>query len=248
MPGAETRTAARRPSPAQLAMRGLRGAVHAARATRDLITLKPLRSWLRMHSYYDAQSLAELRRYATPLLSETRAIRELAGYDIGAWTYGCPTCRYQEFGDATLKVGKFCSIAPDVRIFLAGEHRTDAVATYPFDYMFADGGSLPRGQGCRGDVVIGNDVWVGDGVLILSGVRIGDGAIIAARAVVNKDVPPYAIVGGVPARLIRMRFPAETVEALLRIAWWDWPIERINSELGALTSGDVNSFVAAHGR
>lgn len=172
----------------------------------------------------------------------------LRGFDIGQWTYGVPDCRYQSYGTATLKIGKFCSIAPDVRIFLAGEHQTDCVTTYPFSHMFSSGRVLPQKNGSKGAVVIGNDVWIGDGVLILSGVKIGDGAVIAARAVVSQDVTPYSIVGGVPAKLIRMRFNPEVVTALLRISWWDWPLEKINREINALSSNDVAAFINAHKR
>ena len=191
--------------------------------------------------------MEQLRRYASPLLGETRRVSQLKLHDIGAWTYGSPDCRYQSFGTAKLKIGKFCSIAPDVRIFLAGEHPTTTVSTYPFAYMFKDGAALLRNNGSKGDVVIGNDVWIGDGALILSGVTIGDGAIIAARAVVTRDVSPYSITGGVPAKVIKMRFDPLTVERLLTIAWWDWPIEKINSELCSLTSDDLNGFLEKHG-
>jgi acetyltransferase-like isoleucine patch superfamily enzyme len=219
---------------------------HAAHLVKRLFSLRPLIRWVNIHQYYDAKSLQEMRRYASANLVETRSYPALSGYDIGAWTYGHPLCLYQSYGTATLKIGRYCSFAPDVKIFLAGEHRLDAVSTYPFDYMFADGKDIRRGSSAKGDVIIGNDVWLGDGALVLSGVRIGDGAVVAARAVVTKDVPPYAIVGGIPAKIIRMRFPPEIVTALLRIRWWDWPVEQINNELHALCDADVSSFVAAH--
>jgi acetyltransferase-like isoleucine patch superfamily enzyme len=198
-------------------------------------------------SQYDKRHMEQFRRYASPLLSETRRVSRLKLHEIGGWTYGIPDCRYQSFGTAKLKIGKFCSIAPDVRIFLAGEHATATVSTYPFAHMFKDGAKLPRDKGSKGDVVIGNDVWIGDGVLILSGVTIGDGAVIAARAVVTRDVKPYSVTGGVPAKVIKMRFDSLTVERLLRIAWWDWPIEKINAELCSLTSDDLSGFLEKHG-
>lgn len=187
----------------------------------------------------------ELRQYVTTHLAETRSYPQLSGYDIGALTYGRPSIIFSD-KKATVKIGKFCSIAGGVNIFLASEHDTDSVSTYSFESLFIDGKDLSRKSRTKGDIVIGNDVWIGDGVLILSGVRIGDGAVVAARAVVTKDVPPYAIVGGIPAKIIRMRFSPEIVAALLRISWWDWPLERINSELHALCDDDVVGFVAVH--
>jgi acetyltransferase-like isoleucine patch superfamily enzyme len=196
---------------------------------------------------YDEKYMKQFRRYATILLGETRQCPHLKSHEIGEWTYGSPDCRYQSFGNAKLKIGKFCSIAPDVRIFLGGEHATTTVSTYPFNYMFNDGVKLPRNNGSKGDVVICNDVWVGDGALILSGVTVGDGAVIAARAVVNRDVSPYSIVGGVPAKIIKMRFDQLTIKKLLKIAWWDWPIEKINDEIASLSSKNIHEFLLKHG-
>ena len=198
-------------------------------------------------NYYNKKYMEHFWKYATPLLRETRQCTHLKSHQIGAWTYGSPDCRYKSFGNAKLKIGKFCSIAPDVRIFLAGEHATTTVSTYPFNYMFHAGAKLPRNNGSKGDVVIGNDVWVGDGVLIISGVTIGDGAVIAARAVVTRDVAPYSIVGGVPAKIIKMRFDQLTIEGLLKVAWWDWPIEKINDEIESLSSQNLEDFLFKHG-
>ena len=197
-------------------------------------------------NYYDKKYMEQFRRYATPLLGETRQSPDLKSHEIGAWTYGSPICRYQSFANAKLKIGKFCSIAPDVRIFLAGEHPTTTVSTYPFNYMFNDGSKLPRNNGSKGDVVIGNDVWIGDGALILSGVTIGDGAVIAARAVVTRNVEPYSIVGGIPAKVIKMRFDQLTIERLLKVAWWDWSTEKINAEMALLSSENLHEFLFKH--
>ena len=94
----------------------------------------------------------------------------------------------------------------------------------------------------RGDIVIGNDVWIGYEAVILSGVTIGDGAIVAARSVVTRDVPPYTIVGGVPARPIRRRFDQETIDALLELRWWDWPLEKLSKSLRAIQAGDLEAL------
>jgi acetyltransferase-like isoleucine patch superfamily enzyme len=144
-------------------------------------------------------------------------------------------------------VGKFCSFAGEVLILRGHEHRIDWVSTYPFGIAFPDRKDLPFPGRTKGDVVIGHDVWVGTGALILSGVTIGNGAVIGARSVVTRDVPPYAVVGGVPAQVIKFRFDAATIEALQRLAWWDWPEDKIKEALPLLMSADVHGFLARYG-
>jgi virginiamycin A acetyltransferase len=95
----------------------------------------------------------------------------------------------------------------------------------------------------KGDIVIGNDVWIGYDAIIMAGVHIGDGAIIGTRAVVTKDVPPYTIVGGVPAKEIRRRFEAETISKLLKLQWWDWPVEKIRESIPYITNGDIERLI-----
>lgn len=163
------------------------------------------------------------------------------GYRIGHSTYGRPRVRFPESGEA-LSIGCYGSIADGVELLLGGNHRTDWVTTYPFPAL---PGLWPEASGhagfhaSGGPITIGHDVWIGSGAMILSGVTIGHGAVIAARSVVTKDVRPYAIVGGNPAREIRRRFDDATVEQLLEIAWWDWPRERVVAALPALMSGDI---------
>lgn len=166
-------------------------------------------------------------------------------YAIGRHSYG--DLKVHHWGEAaTLKIGAFCSIAGDVRIFLGGEHRTDWVTTFPFSELWEQQAGASAGHPhTRGDVIIGNDVWIGNQALILSGVRIGDGAVIGARAVVTKDVPPYAIIAGNPARLVRYRFAPDVVERLTRIAWWNWDDERIGALLPLMLSNAVEAFLAA---
>lgn len=176
-----------------------------------------------------------------------KALAERRGFTIGDFSYGRPKVRFPESG-AKLEIGRYCSIADGVEILLGGNHRLDFVTTYPFGAMT---GVWPEAAGrddfhaSKGDVTIGHDVWLGSQCMILSGVSIGIGAVIAARAVVPKDVPPYAIVGGNPAKVIRMRFDEATVARLLASRWWDLPRERVAALIPLLQGADVEGFLRA---
>jgi virginiamycin A acetyltransferase len=148
-----------------------------------------------------------------------------------------------------LVIGKFCAIARGVKFIMNGaNHQMNGISTYPF-FIFGNGweGARPAEHELpyKGDTVIGNDVWIGYDALIQPGVTIGDGAIIAARSVVTADVPPYAIVGGNPARVVRQRFDADSVRRLLALAWWDRPAEWISSHLDLVRGGDIGTLEAA---
>ena len=121
----------------------------------------------------------------------------------------------------------------------------NSLSTYPFPIFFEEWGldvkDITSAWDNKGDIVIGNDVWIGYEAVIMAGVTIGDGAIIGARAVVTKDVPPYTIVGGVPAKQIRKRFSDETISELLNLKWWDWPIEKISRNIELIKSGNLSS-------
>lgn len=141
-----------------------------------------------------------------------------------------------------LIIGKFCSIACGAKfIFNSANHTLSSVSTYPFPIFFEEWGlnikDVAAAWDNKGDIIIGNDVWIGYEAVILAGVTVGDGAIIGTRAVVTKDVPPYTIVGGVPAKPIRKRFNNETLDELLKIRWWDWPEEKIARNIQAIQSG-----------
>lgn len=151
-----------------------------------------------------------------------------------------------DFAKVKLIIGKFCAIAAKTRFIMTGDHKLDAISTYPFP-IFQQGWEtvfnifdLP----VKGDIIVGNDVWFGYDCLIKGGVKIGDGAIIATRAVVVKDVPPYAIVAGNPAKVVKMRFDDKTIERLLRISWWNWDIEKINRHLTLICNLDVDRLEA----
>lgn len=155
---------------------------------------------------------------------------------------------YPENGDKLI-IGRFTAIASGVRFIMNGAtHKTDGFSTYPFS-LFGQGWEAPSSGADtptpKGDTVIGNDVWIGYQAVIMPGVRIGDGAIITARAVVTQDVPPYAVVGGVPATLIRTRFTEEVIAALLDLAWWNWDAAKITRNRAAITSADLGALQAA---
>ena len=151
---------------------------------------------------------------------------------------------HYEINHDRLIIGKFCSIACGARFILnSANHTLKSLSTYPFPLFFEewelDRKNVARSWDNKGDIVIGNDVWIGYEAIILSGVTIGDGAIIASRAVVTEDVPPYTIVGGVPAKAIKKRFSEQTISHLLKIKWWDWTKERIAQNIDAIQSGNI---------
>lgn len=159
-------------------------------------------------------------------------------YDVGRDSYGSP--RIFSWGErSTLKVGKFCSIAEEVKIFLGGNHRSDWVTTFPFSALWPSATHITGHPATRGDVVIGHDVWIGYGATILSGVTIGNGAVIGAFSVVAKDVPPYSVVVGNPAKVVKKRFTEDKIEILQELRWWDWDNEKLIYAMESLLCSDV---------
>ena len=147
-----------------------------------------------------------------------------------------------------LMIGKFCSIACGAKfLFNSANHSLSSLSTYPFPIFYEEWGldrkNVAEAWDNKGDIVIGNDVWIGYEAVILAGVTVGDGAVIGARAMVTKDVPPYTIVGGVPAKPIRKRFSEETISEMLALKWWDWPKERIARNIPAIQSGRLDLLV-----
>jgi virginiamycin A acetyltransferase len=158
-------------------------------------------------------------------------------------------------GPERLVIGRYCAIASGVRFVMPGANHADmGPSTFPFG-IFGDPWAeltmdLVMGAPSRGDTVVGNDVWLGYRALVLPGVTIGDGAVVAAASVVAGDVPPYAVVGGNPAKVIRHRFDADGVERLLRAAWWDWPVELVTEHARAIMAGtpeDLERIAAERG-
>lgn len=172
--------------------------------------------------------------------------KRYSSWEIGDYSY----CSDEEFlkviyyGETViLTIGKFCSFAAGVKIFLGGNHRLDWVSTYPLSVMFEELSNIQGHPSSKGDILIGNDVWVGEDAAILSGVKIGNGAVIAAKSVVVSDVPAYGIVAGNPARLIKMRFPDHIIADLEKMAWWNWEIEKIISAGPHLLNNNIEAFI-----
>lgn len=162
------------------------------------------------------------------------------GAQVGEGTYG--GLSIHDYGDTPITIGKYCSTGNNSLVILGGEHNTDWVSTFAFETHFP-GCSVSGHPATRGPITIGNDVWIGTEAVILSGTTIGDGAVIGARAVVRGCIPPYAIASGNPARVLLYRFDPGTIQALLRIRWWDWPRERIERAIPLLCQRDIGKFI-----
>lgn len=161
----------------------------------------------------------------------------------------CVLHHYPFIGDKLI-IGKFCAIAEGARFIMNGaNHAMSGFSTYPFNIFghgWEEGFDVASWQReVRGDTIIGNDVWIGMEAVILPGVRIGDGAIIAAKSVVSRHVAPYAIVAGNPSTVVKKRFDDKTIEQLLAIAWWDWPVDKIGRNLNAIRGSDISLLEAA---
>lgn len=162
---------------------------------------------------------------------------------IGDYTYAAAKLRiYNDNINTTLNIGKFCSLGTNIAIMLGGNHRDDWCTTYPFNFVMKEFSYIKGHPKSNGNVIIGNDVWIGNDAKIMSGVSIGDGSIIAANACVTKNVEPYTIVGGVPAKKIRKRFSDDIIEKLLEIKWWDWDDELIYQVIPLLQSSSFQEL------
>lgn len=153
--------------------------------------------------------------------------------EAGSYTYGQGNIRIITNAPNTkVKLGKFCSIATEIKAYLGGNHRVDWITTFPFGHTATDTfnvGNITGHPATNGDIIIGNDVWLGTGVTIMSGVTIGDGAVIAAHSHVVKDIEPYTLAGGNPARPIKLRFEQRIVDALMELKWWDLEVDVIKT-------------------
>jgi len=201
-----------------------------------------------------------------PIEKATRAVIFLKNFitnpniQVGDYTYYDRRDRTISFEEENvifartckLIIGKFCQLAYGTKFILSdANHQMSGFSTFPFFIFGKMGDGCPEWEHYeldfphKGDTVIGNDVWFGHESVIMPAVKVGDGAIIAARAVVTRDVPPYAIVGGNPAKIIRMRFPDEMIDQLLEIRWWDWDYDKITRNIQAITGADIQKLLTA---
>ncbi|BBH17130.1 acetyltransferase [Nocardioides baekrokdamisoli] len=165
---------------------------------------------------------------------------------MGPHSYGAAVIRdfHTDRPQTKLVIGDYCSITATAVLMIGGNHPVDRVTTYPHRIMFDMEGACEDGIPLPvEDTVIGNDVWLCQAATILAGVTVGDGAVVTAGAVVTRDVPPYAIVGGVPAKVIRYRHSPEQIEALLQVKWWDWPEEDVRAATPLLAGDDIDAFI-----
>lgn len=161
---------------------------------------------------------------------------------VGDYTYGNFKVHSWD-NNSKLKIGKFCSIANGVKFILGGEHRTDFITTYPFNALLESFNYIEGHPHTKGDITLGNDIWIGGDAKILSGVNIKDGAVIGANSLVTKDIPAYAIAAGNPAKIIRYRFDKKTIEKFLKIKWWDFKEEELINAIPLLQSRNINEFL-----
>lgn len=193
-------------------------------------------------NFLDKRAKKKIRALSKLYRGPAKFIRRYPDYQMGVGSYGLPVVHDWHEG-STLKIGNYTSIAEQVEIFLGGHHRTDWVTTYPFPAMISEAQHIQNYAVSRGDVVIGSDVWLCTNSVILSGVTVGHGAVVAAGAVVSRDVAPYSIVAGNPARHVRWRFSAEICAALLDSAWWNWPEQEIRDVSHLLCSDRLDEFI-----
>lgn len=219
------------PSPRPAARNPLRSKL-AGRSSTDVFRLSL--------SYLRHRAVNKYRNHTSDL---HKAIRQGAA-TIGRGSYGSPRILRYDAGSTRLSIGNYCSIADNVSILLGGNHRTDTPSTYPLRVRYDLIGKGEDGNpSSKGDVVIGHDVWIGYGAVILSGVTLGNGSVIAAGSVVTRSVAPFAIVGGNPARTIRRRCTADEAERMEAVSWWLWPEEQVLQQVGLLSDLSITEFL-----
>ena len=202
------------------------------------INIKKL--WVKLA--YSKSDKSRLQSYAH---QQEKFKKRYPNYTIGTASYGLPIV-HDNHGLTTLKIGAYCSISNNVQIFLGGQHSINWVSSYPFPFFFEMNSIYKENSlknDSRGDVVIGSDVWLCANCIILSGVTIGHGAVIANGAIISRDVEPYAVMAGNPAKQIKWRFDEATRNALLESAWWEWPEDEISKIMEKLCSDDTTDLL-----
>ncbi len=175
--------------------------------------------------------------------------KNVASFEVGVHTYGVENISIDRYvgSDCNITIGKYCSISRNVTIITGGIHPVNWVSTFPFRAKFNLEGKFKDGMPySNGDIFIGNDVWLGTGVTILSGVKIGDGVVVAANTTVTKDIPAYAIAGGIPCKVIKYRFDKEIIEKLLALKWWNWNDIKVKEIIPLLNSNNIEDFLKKH--
>ena len=168
--------------------------------------------------------------------------------EMGKHSYGRPIIHNYKGSEAKVIIGSYCSIAPEVTFITGGIHPLNWVSTFPFRHQWQLPGSDADGMpATKGNIVVGSDVWIGTGSLILSGVKIGHGAVIGARSVVTKDVAAYSLVAGSPAAVVRYRFPEDVIQKLLAIRWWEWDEDKVLCAVPMLSSSSIDEFLRLYG-
>lgn len=171
---------------------------------------------------------------------------KMKNISIGKFSYGLPEVLTWFKTDSFVSIGNYTSIATGCKIILNGEHRVDWVTTYPFRRLrkkWKEASDIVGHPMSKGNVIIENDVWIGQDTTILSGVTISNGSVVGIKSLVTKDVPPYCIVGGIPAKIIKKRFSDDIIEELLKIQWWNWPEKKVRENIKLLSSDRIEEFV-----
>ena len=168
---------------------------------------------------------------------------------IGDYTYcsSSEPVKIVYYGEnVKLSVGKFCSFAAGVKLILGGNHRLDWVTAFPFSVFYQELEHIKGHPISKGNIEIGNDVWIGESACIMSGIKIGNGVVIASNSVVTKDIPAYCVVAGNPAKVIKIRFAESEILELQKIAWWDWDINKIIDQGELLLNDNIQDFIKTH--
>ncbi|GAC1376469.1 MAG: CatB-related O-acetyltransferase [Acidimicrobiales bacterium] len=200
-----------------------------------------MRAWLRQLKRF---LLRLWSPFSQPEAAVWRKLQRAGRITVGRGTYGIPIVKHYTHDETKLTVGNYSALAENAIVMLGGQHAMDQVTTYPLRIGFHMPGAGRDGMPTHtSDTVIGNDVWLAQRSFVRSGLTIGDGAVIAAGSVLTKDVPPYAVMGGNPAKILRFRHTEEQRAALLEIQWWHWPEDEIRRAVPLLAQTDIDSFI-----